>query len=289
MFLNQIIGVCRQDYSNNNFCFSKAVVTKNIFALCVQFSKWTNMIRFVGISIRVLLGFFTAMIILMAIKEYQSGPTITTANVEQLESMTLPTTTICLPLNFGELNNISKEQKRNYSLDEYLQKQNMTKDDFVPENKRWDNTVRNVVHAFLIDISYCETLYYYYCNEAFASDKDLVTAMDTLQMIISKLNISIDELRQKFGKEVAALYSLNISLYDFKELIEDVNSSRTDFIADGIICYDIQFNLYPLKFTSYFTIDISEHSLPNPFDFGVDRSAIHGSAKKFRFNILALI
>src|SRR3984957_14597896 len=157
MFLNQILAVYRQDYSNNNFCFSKATVTKNIFALCVQFSKWTKMFRFVGILIRILLGSFTLMIILLAIKEYQSGRTITTANVEQNESMTLPTTTICLPLWFGDLNYISKEQKRNYSLDEYLQKQNMTKDYFVPKNKRWDNTVRNVVHAFLTDISYCET------------------------------------------------------------------------------------------------------------------------------------
>src|SRR3984957_4376612 len=105
MFLNQILAVYRQDYSNNNFCFSKATVTKNIFALCVQFSKWTKMFRFVGILIRVLLGFFTLMITFIAIKEYQSGRTVTTANVEQHESKTLPASTICLPLKYGELYN----------------------------------------------------------------------------------------------------------------------------------------------------------------------------------------
>src|ERR1700733_1709340 len=104
MLLIQILAVYRQDYSANNFCFSKATVTKNSFELCVQFSKWTKMFRFVGILIRVLLGFFTLMIILLAIKEYQSGRTVTTASVEKNESMTLPTTTICLPLHFGELN-----------------------------------------------------------------------------------------------------------------------------------------------------------------------------------------
>src|ERR1700749_2563228 len=106
MFLNQILAVYRQDYSNNNFCFSKGTVTKNIFALCVQFSKWIRMFRFVGILIRVLLGFFTLMIILLTIKEYQSGRTVTTANVEQHESMALPTSIICLPLHFGELDEV---------------------------------------------------------------------------------------------------------------------------------------------------------------------------------------
>src|ERR1700733_14912654 len=110
MLLIQILAVYRQDYSANNFCFSKATVTKNSFELCVQFSKWTKMFRFVGILIRVLLGFFTLMIILLAIKEYQSNRTVTTANMEPREGLTLPTTIICLTLQFEELYDFSEDK-----------------------------------------------------------------------------------------------------------------------------------------------------------------------------------
>ncbi len=207
---------------------------------------------------------------------------VTKVNVVRNESLELPTSTICLPLEFGELDyNYSPNKQNMYyqSLIKFLNEQKITKDYLMPADGDWDNSVQNVVHAYLIEVSGCE--YGNHCNCSFVNDNGLSRAMDILETIMLRLNISIDELRQRFGVQVAALYSLQIGRYDLKVLDKIINVSRTTLIDGSQICYGIQFNLYPLKASSFFGIIFSEHSLPSPHKYGENRNYSIYFGKRF--------
>lgn len=271
---NWIICFNHQEYPYKAFAyyFSKVGAENDFFTNLVNITKWTKLTNFIQLLIRILLGFFALIIGGLALKEYQSQDTITAVNIEKNGSMALPAGTICLPLYFGELDELPHRTKIKYSLNEFSSNRNLTIDNFLPDYTRWHNIVRNVVHAYLIQILNCA--YGYRCNSSLIIDKDLALAMDTLEAILLKLNISTDELRQRFGVEVAVLYSLNVSVHHLDSGNEDIDFSRTTFIDENQICYETQFNLYPFRISDYIKIRALERSLPSPQSSGLNRDII---------------
>lgn len=253
------------------------MVVKDSVAFFNTHSKWSTSISFVGILLRILLGFFALMMTGLALKEYQSERTMTTVQVEYKESMKLPAATVCLPLNFGELSKCLSNKTNKYytsALTEYSKAQNLTKNKFLPNDGVWDDSVRNVVHAYLIDLSLYEVGCDSECSPVSAGDEDLASAESILEKLMSTLNISIDELRQKFGEEVAELYSVRISLHHFIEFIGQIKDMRLNYIDKVRICFEADFNNYPLKMASYFGISVSEKALPCASTHGFNRGFI---------------
>lgn len=231
-----------------------------------------------NIIVKGFLGLISIVIGGLALSEYRDQPTVTKLNVKYNKSVTLPAATVCLPLLYGELNklNSSAETKNAFTSDlvEFLSMPSLRKSDIMPKDNRWTNSMRNIAHAYLIDLSNCEAGLQTKCNVKNNMDKDLISSYNMLEKIMSQLNISVDELRQGFGDEVASLYSFSLSVYEFSRQEEIVKIGRTKFIGDEQICYDIPFNHYPLGVTSKFKILVDERALPNP-NYTISRRMAH--------------
>uniref|UniRef100_A0A914UU74 Uncharacterized protein n=1 Tax=Plectus sambesii TaxID=2011161 RepID=A0A914UU74_9BILA len=108
------------------------------------------------------------------------------------------------------------------------------------------------------------------------NDSDLFLAMKTLQKYLRKLNVSVDELRQKFGNETAIFYSLIVREYGINpevySMYRPIEIGRTTFIGRKQICYEILFDLTPLHSYNQIAIFFSEQSLPNPIELGSKRN-----------------
>ena len=185
---------------------------------------------------------------------------------------TLPKTTLCLPLYLGELDNstsdelskLSNTTNANY-IAQYFNQFNTTKEIFLDQRQSWTNIMCNVVHAYLGCLSQCETMTtntFCQCNiSCMLKNGDLIEAVNILEIQLKARNVSVDELRQKFGTEVVPLYSLSITQDGSPSNVIPVN--QTKFVSHTQICYQMEFDLFPLNTSSYINIYANEQSLPN--------------------------
>ncbi len=214
----------------------------------------------------------------LTMSEYFALPVVINSYVDYSQSRILPNSTICLPLDYGELDesrSLEKQPKRLVTALEYLHKQNWSKNDFITKDRRWNNAVRNAVHAYLIDLSNCEAGIHAKCNQNYTNDDDLNIALNILEKMISKLNITVDELRQGFGYEVAEYYAFYIALYEFGAYISYViDIIHTKFIGVNQICYEMPFSLRPISITNNFHIGLVQHNLPNRKNVGINGKMI---------------
>lgn len=182
---------------------------------------------------------------------------------------TLPNSTLCLPLYLGELDNSNsnwtKSSNNTNNIAEYASQFNTTKETFLDQRTKWTNFMCNVVHAYLGCLSQCETMTkntFCQCDiSCMLKDDDLIQAINILELQLKALSVSVDELRQKFGTEVASLYSITVTQNGRPSNVIPVN--QTKFVSHTQICYQMEFELFPLYTTSYININANEQSLPN--------------------------
>lgn len=216
-----------------------------------------------------LLGLLAGVLVYQTYEDYSKQPIISNLRVAFNKSVSLPNGTLCLPLYLGELND-DQESDISFSkeLDAFFQEEEgITKEAVLNYRLNWTNSFRHVVHSYLIEISKYE---YTEDNRLpnMGEENELLLARRMLETKLLELNISIDELRQKFGNETATLYSLVVKEFGIDPLIYEkyrlIDLGRTTFIGEEQICYQLHFNLIPLNRHNDITIYVYEGMLPNP-------------------------
>ncbi len=188
---------------------------------------------------------------------------------------------VCLPLFPGELDGTSRDNdfdKETSALHEnamydYFSRQNLTRQQFLDRNSKWPSSVLNIIHTYLGIMSYCEafdgnenmTCYQKNQNPPWGSDYLEATRM-ILEKQLHKLSVSIDEIRQKFGLEVASQYSFRVRYRQLSDngtfIPTNVDIIRTMFVGDRQICYQLGLEKFHLTPKSDFVFLAVEKNLP---------------------------
>lgn len=155
---------------------------------------------------------------------------------------------------------------------DYFSNQNLTREKFL--NSKWSYSLLNVIHTYSAILAYCEA---FDGNEnMICSEKDqinppwnpdfLAPTRRLLEKNLHRISVSVEELRQKFGKEVASLYSLSVqhreTSYDDTVIATNVDIIRTLFIGDRQICYQVGLEAHYLTPKSDFMILVNDKDIP---------------------------
>lgn len=190
---------------------------------------------------------------------------------------------VCLPLQVWMLDSVSSKlgnrtSQFHYSnLINYFHSKNWTREQFL--NDAWGISVRQVIHTYLAIMSLCETLtcgtVFGFCTSGLKIDCDILNnqppwgtsllqghpeylgpARIYLEKKLKEMDISIEELRQKFGSFVASLLSFRVyhthtflnNTYSFK----NVEITRTQYVGNDYVCYEVELESYSLTIDSRF-------------------------------------
>ena len=208
---------------------------------------------------------------------YKSEPTLSTSEIMLNKTITLPNAILCLPLYPGELYEYQLEyhpwNESQYPnsdeviindtalINNYFNQTFVSRDYFLNESMPWELTILHVMHGYLAVMALCESSAYREVDNENCSNRDnnwlnpinSTLARQSLEMNLRKLNVTIDEARQKFGKEVAQLYS-----------IENVTLSRTVFVDDRKICYELDLGVFSQNI--FVQISPNASTLPNTYN-----------------------
>jgi hypothetical protein len=218
-------------------------------------------------------------------------------------SMSLPNATVCLPLFIGELDgtprsrnetfgNITSAEEHHENLIDYFNQESLSKKIFLHTN--WSNSLLHLVHTYLALLSFCET---YDGNRIIVCSDDelqthsnpeippwgidsLASSRKLLETNLRALKVSVSELRQSFGLQVADYFSFRaLSMLDsdynntstkliFMRLDSDYNNNITSlifmplFVGKQQICYELGIDSFLFTFKSTIIIYADKETLP---------------------------
>jgi hypothetical protein len=202
-------------------------------------------------------------------------------------SIQLPNATVCLPLLIGELDgtprsrnetfgNITSAEEHYENLIGYFNHESLSKNDFLKTN--WSNSLLHVIHTYLALLSFCET--FDGNSIILCTDDELHTQSDPpippwgmdylapsrklLETNLRALNVSVSELRQSFGLQVADYFSFQALTW--LDSVYNNNSTKLIFmplfVGKQQICYELGIDLFSFTLESKIDIYASRHSLP---------------------------
>lgn len=234
--------------------------------------------KIMWLLVRLLVVLMAVVLTFQTYDDYRTEPIISNLKAMLNKSVALPSGTLCLPLYLGELNEYNESDiSYDRALSAFFQNGTVTKEIVLNYGQSWTNEFRHVVHYYLIGVSKYEYLENIAVQEM-DKDSDLFSAKRTLEKKMRELNISTDEVRQKFGNETAAFYSLLVKEDGFDpdqySNYRKIGVGRTKFVGGEQICYEIHFDLISLNRYDYIALSLSEHSLPNPITVGDARGWI---------------
>ncbi len=236
--------------SNDSDDDSRSTVVKSD-----TFSKFTNLlckVHIIGWAVGklkwnlssvfkcILIGCFfykTVEVSVPIAQHFLEKPTVYKMKLVNNESITLKPATLCIYLHPRELTN-TQRLKQHAHVEEFFNYANMTKTGFL-ESRKWTNDLRYIVNMYLYWLATIELgPYLYYENHDFdftlpylvnqmnrsllddpRSTEDSYKAFVYLEAKLESLNISVYELRQKFGLEVCKLLNCNFNTLYLKSTI----------------------------------------------------------------------
>lgn len=206
--------------------------------------------------ITVVFGFLTVKSCSVIILKFITGTTSTTVTTVFTKNISLLQSTLCIPIISSQLYNISRsEANRSESFySDFVafgaESGMFLKDSLLNNNQSWSNeTLLFIIHHYLACMTNFEFFVEYdtacFKNE---TDDDLFQAIIEFAEQLQKNNISSDDLRQRFGREIAADYSLTVTKQSgLQTNAVDVDFSKTTFVNNYRICYRMRFDLHPLQ------------------------------------------
>jgi hypothetical protein len=201
------------------------------------------------------------------IHQYRTDKTVPNMNLMFRQNISLPKSTICLALNFGELET-SKEKndasKTYYqkNMEAYFQNASLSKEKILGR-EIWPNALLNVVHAHLYFMTTNEANTNQGMTDRIDSDTfsflsspkntdDLYLAILLLEENMHTFNLTSNELRQKFGGEVNRYFSLQANqtttMTNLTEMEQEIPIEYTTSVSSWGICYQLSFDKYPFYY-----------------------------------------
>ena len=220
------------------------------------------------------------------------------------QNITLPNSTICFSLEIGELlPNTTYSSGRpilNDDIYRYFHNLNMSKESLLEGNWPTNCTLLNTIHSYLAFLAKSEasdssdltlrsssedTTPYFLTDSEISTD--LYSAMLFLEHEIRKLNITTNELKQSFGKTVAVILALNVTVITRNEVNGlsgemEMALGITASINNESICHRIPFDRFPFgsrQLTQFISIAVSDKDIPSSNYNGEEcnlRYQIHG-------------
>ncbi len=198
------------------------------------------------------------------IRQYRFDRTVPNIKLMFRQNISLPKSTICLGLNFGELDrwkekNHTSKIYHQKNITTYFQNANLTKEKILGPDI-WPNVLLNVVHAYLEFMTDNEAntavnMVDRTDNGTFSflsstrSTDDLYLAILQLEENMQKFNLTSNELRQKFGGEVNRYFSLQANqintMANLTVMEQEIPINFTTSISNWGICYQASFDKYP--------------------------------------------
>jgi hypothetical protein len=201
-------------------------------------------------------GYLTAKTSSNLFLEFANGKTAASVTAVFAKNISLPSTTLYLPILWAELyysqltSNLSESHYSDY-LSNGIQSGVFLKANLLHNN--WTNTLLYIANDYLA----CMTTFEFLLNDPTPCYENLsilttdeFEAWNAFAEQLQINNVSTDELRQKYGREIAAAFSLRVtqqSILGTRAI--DFDSIKTTFVDNhGIfICYRLPLNLHPLQ------------------------------------------
>lgn len=247
--------------------------------------------KFFWTVIIVLFGFLTIKTALELIQQYEADPTTTQLNVLFNKTFALPTMTICLPIGEEELDVRQRlDDNETYltyqeELSDYFNQENMSKSVFLEtawwtlESESLTSTLLHIVFMYLQTLTGAERVtaletvdFARYPIAESTREIDEWDAALLLEGEMEKLNISIPELRKKFGIELLSYYRLSIQQYAL--ISGQMNPGGLDnyleasYVSQYQVCYRLSSGYQPFRSTiEYIDISVYRSGLPNGQDY----------------------
>ena len=196
---------------------------------------------------------FSAFTLLMCLSCYQQmkdNPTSSSFDLFLNKTITIPTTTFCVPLDTSVFD---EQSTTNTTLAmEHLFKSefNFTKQSLLDTAFIWPLKLLQITQQYLglvdnyrfmdeVDIG---TIWSAFKNDSAKKKLMASNAIDIFAQKIGNLNITREELLGKFGQELQQIYAISVNKYDTrstKRLINSIPTERITLVATSEICYEL--------------------------------------------------
>jgi hypothetical protein len=198
-------------------------------------------------------GYLTAKTSGVIFLEFVTGQTSATVTSVFAKYVSLPNTTLCIPMLTSELYKIPlTEGKQSESYYQDFVASGIDSGEFWKEKilySNWSRTLLYVTHQYLA----CMTAFEFFEDDKSAcfeneTGYDLFEAWNSFAKQLQISNVTTDDLRQKFGREIAVAYSLSVtkeSVVEPKSLIVDTNTIT--YVNWYYACFRMRFDLHRLQ------------------------------------------
>jgi hypothetical protein len=250
------------------------------------FSYWLKFLvtKLPWVMIVAVFGFLTAKTSSVLFLQFVNGEASSIVTTVFAKNISLPNSTICLPLIYSELYKVPMDEadlSETYYR-EFVAK-NIQQKEFWKENllqSTWSRTLLQIAHNYLA----CMTAFEFFeesnisCSEN-ATDDDFFDAWNTFSNQLQINDVTTDELRQKFGREMAVAYSLSVTkqsaLYGSAL---NVDFNLTTYVDLLRICYRMRFDQHPLQrgISDAFVIETTPPLTNGSYDYIKSRGLDYG-------------
>ncbi len=198
-------------------------------------------------------GFLTAKTSSVLFLQFINGETSSIVTTVFAKNISLPNSTICLKMLLGELYKIPLDEanlSETYYQDfvaKHIEEKGFFKENLTQSN--WSRTLLQLTHYYLA----CITAFEFFEKDKiacfpFKNDTDFFEAWNTFAGQLPINNLTTDELRQKFGKEMAVAYSLSVTKQSaLYERALNVDFNLTTYVDLNQVCYRMRFDQHPLQ------------------------------------------
>lgn len=251
-------------------------------------SKWTCIIiteKLFWTVVTVIFIFLTGRTSLELLQQYRSEPTTSRLSIMFNKTIKLATSTICLPIGDGELDVRQKLDANNTYMSyqgellNYFERENMSKILFLEskwgaENEALYSALLHITWKYLSTLEEVETVtqmvvvdFAHYAPTEDNRAIDEWNAATFLENQMQKINVSVDELRQKFGVELSSVYTADVVQYVERSgalLPIHLVSAEVSYVSETQVCYQILSLMEPFRSKNeYIWISVDRNSLPN--------------------------
>uniref|UniRef100_A0A914X521 Uncharacterized protein n=1 Tax=Plectus sambesii TaxID=2011161 RepID=A0A914X521_9BILA len=206
-------------------------------------------------SLLVVFSYLTVRTSSILLLDFVTEKPFTRAKIEFQTVIALPPSTVCLPIiNYDfyskELNESGQDDFFwQNSIESEIRSDKLTKQNLADVNQRWSKSFIYLAHRYLACITYFE--YPNAGNKSCFNNEttdDFFAARDILDYQLAVSDMTTQEFRQRFGIEIAILYSLK--LYDRSSSQiggEKEDWNVTTYVTINRVCLQMRLNRYPFN------------------------------------------
>jgi hypothetical protein len=199
-----------------------------------------------------LFGYLTAMTGGRLFLEFASGKTAAVVTTVFSQNISLPLSTLCLPIFLRELfgnQGLSENFIQDY-IQNHINTNNFSQEYLTEKDKFWSEPTFYVAYHYLA----CITNFEFFEDDKSACLNNeqsaglLIAAGNAITQQLGKINVTTNELRQRLGQYMANLYRIEI-FHKSALLPKDakVDFNETTYIGMNQICYRVRFDEHPLQ------------------------------------------